>query len=71
MLVKNNIPGRSKSYKLVSICVRSRHQAPTVMPFHQAITTINLDHYTNILDEAYHQALTVRPAIGAHNYQSR
>ena len=63
MLVKNNIPERSKSYKLVSTFVRSRYRAPTVRPCHQAITTIDLDHYTNTLDGAFHQALTVRPAI--------
>ena len=59
MLIKNNIPERSKSYKLVSTFVRSRHQAPTVRPYHQYITRINLDHYTNTLDEACHQALII------------
>ena len=63
MLVKNNIPERSKSYKLVSTFVRSCYRAPTVRPCHQAITMINLDHYTNTLDEAFHRELTMRPAI--------
>ena len=59
MLVKNNIPERSKSYKLVSTFVRSRYRAPTVRPFQKAITTNNQDHYTNTLDEACHRALTI------------
>ena len=63
MLVKNNIPERSKSYKLVSTFVRSHYRAPTLRPCHQAITMISLDHYKNTLDEAFHRALTVRPAI--------
>ena len=44
----------SKSYRLVSTFVSSRHRA---------LTMINLDHYIKKLDEACHQALTVRPAI--------
>ena len=31
----------------------------TVRPYHQALTTINLDNYTNTLDEACHRALTI------------
>ena len=63
MLIKNNIPEWSKSYKLVSTFVRSCYRAHTVTTCHQAITMINLDHYTNTLYGAFYQVLTVRPAI--------
>ena len=62
-LSKTTLLSGSKSYRLVSTFVRSRHRALTVRPCHIALTTINLDHYTNTLDEACHRALTVRPAI--------
>ena len=53
----------SKSYRLVSTFVRSRHQALTVRPCHRALTMINIYHYINTLDEAFHQSLTVKPSI--------
>ena len=61
-LSKTTFLSGSKSYRLVSTFVRSRHRALTMRPCHQALTTINIDHYTNTLDEACHQAFTVRPA---------
>ena len=54
ILSKTTFLKGSKSYRLVSTFVRSRHRALTVRPCHRALTMINIDHYINTLDEAFH-----------------